>query len=258
MIRITKGAAPAILERLGKEHVRRHRRAFNRHPADYLSGERRMRIASHVYGADEVRAALIAAQHGKCCFCEVRIEHPYMHRHVEHWRPKGGVRQDSDGADEFPGYYWLAYDWDNLLLACVVCNSTFKGTCFPLADPAARARSHRDRIRAETPLLLKPDVDDPTLHIEWDDDQPRGLSPEGWKTIEVVGLIRQDDVKRTRHFQEIQQAYHRLWGIHHVDIATVREIADCYRAQLAAAVLPESPYSAMARAFLEGKPMPPP
>jgi hypothetical protein len=43
---------------------------------------------------------------------------------------------------EQPGYFWLAYVWANLFLACQLCNQSFKKNLFPLADPAKRARSH--------------------------------------------------------------------------------------------------------------------
>lgn len=254
MIRVEKGPAPEILTRLGPDWVRTHEDAFDVHEQEYLSGERSMRAASHVYGGDEVRAALAAAQHGKCCFCEVVIEHPYMHRHVEHWRPKGAVRQGADEPELHPGYYWLAYDWDNLFLACVVCNSSNKGITFPLADPVTRARSHRDPLDAETPLLLRPDAEDHHDHFEWFDDQPRGKTEKGWTTIEVVGLIRPDDVKRTRRFQKLKRAYDRLGKIYSSEDPTVREIADDYRMQLRESVLPTSPFSAMARSFLAGLP----
>ena len=145
-----------------------------------MSGERKLTIREHVYGASDVREGLAAAQHGKCCYCEVAIEHPDMLRHVEHWRPKGAVKQGSGQPLQYPGYYWLAYSWDNLLLSCGVCNSGYKSTGFPLSDNSSRARSHHAGIMAEEPELLKPDRDDPEPHIVWFDDQPRGCDHLGW------------------------------------------------------------------------------
>src|SRR5574341_1145443 len=64
---------------------------------------------------------------GKCAYCETLIaeNHP---GDIEHFRPKGRVTdsmgrqlmvQDENGEEyPHPGYYWLAYDWKNLLLAC--------------------------------------------------------------------------------------------------------------------------------------------
>ncbi|MDB5580830.1 MAG: hypothetical protein JWR80_6006 [Bradyrhizobium sp.] len=257
MIRITKGPAPAVLGRLGPVWVAVHERAFDAHAADYLGGDRKMKIAEHVYGHTTVREALAAAQHSKCCYCEVEIEHPYMLRHVEHWRPKGAVRQAAGDTDLTPGYYWLAYDWSNLLLACGVCNSGNKGTSFPLDDDTLRARSHHDPLDREQPSILKPDAEDPEPHFKWIDDQPRGLSPEGWATIEVVGLIRQDDIKRSRAFANLQRDHRRLWACHDNESPTIRAIADECRESLERSVLPRSPFSAMAKAFLAKNALPP-
>ncbi len=76
---------------------------------------------SSVYGHRAVRSALAACQFGKCCFCESKIQH-VMSGEVEHFRPKGGVRQRRSDPLDRPGYYWLAYDWSNLLLSCQSCN----------------------------------------------------------------------------------------------------------------------------------------
>lgn len=251
MIRVHKGGAPEVLGRLGPDWVMLHSDEYDAHQADYLSGKRKLTIRAHVYGASEVRETLAAAQHGKCCYCEVEIEHPYMLRHVEHWRPKGAVKQGPGELAQYPGYYWLAYDWDNLLLACGVCNSGYKSTVFPLADDSGRARNHHEAVNVEEPRLLKPDRDDPEAHIEWIDDQPRGLTDLGWKTIETVGLVREDDVKRSRAYNELRTAYHRLLkfeGQEHIEV--VQEMADDYRQKLQRSVLPTSQYSAMAKGFI--------
>jgi len=58
------------------------------------------------YKMKDVMTALHKIYHGKCAFCEQKIEFPQ----VEHFRPKNI-------------YYWLAYSWDNLLFACLGCNS---------------------------------------------------------------------------------------------------------------------------------------
>lgn len=254
MIRVHKGEAPKVLGRLGPGWIQRHGDEYDAHEADYVSGEKTMAIKDHVYGHSTVREALATAQHGKCCYCEVAIEHPYMLRHVEHWRPKGAVKQGLGQPAQYPGYYWLAYDWDNLLLSCGVCNSGYKSTVFPLADDSGRARNHREDLAVEEPQLLKPDRDDPEPHIEWIDDQPRGCSDLGWKTIETVGLVREDDVKRSRAYNELRKAHHRLLECSENEhIAVVREIADECRQKLERSVLPTSQYSAMAKAFIAAK-----
>jgi len=58
------------------------------------------------YKKEDIKKALHNIYHSKCAFCEQRVEFPQ----VEHFRPKHI-------------YYWLAYSWDNLLFACLGCNS---------------------------------------------------------------------------------------------------------------------------------------
>jgi hypothetical protein len=72
--------------------------------------------------------------HKKCAYCEIKIVRDTAD--AEHFRPKGSVRM-RDGNDKavkvavkapdgkqinHPGYFWLAYDWRNLLPSCAGCN----------------------------------------------------------------------------------------------------------------------------------------
>jgi uncharacterized protein (TIGR02646 family) len=240
VIKVTRTAEPEVLARLGPGWVRAHVKDVQEEKAKLNFGE-------GVYGHDDVRWALRQMQHSKCCYCEVHMDE-YTPRHVEHWRPKAAVKQDDDALELKPGYYWLAYKWDNLFLACTLCNSVHKRTLFPLRDPARRARSHLDSLLDEEPLLLRPDEDDPDHHIEWRHDQPRGLTDRGRATVEVVGLIRDNDSRRTELLKRLDLAHRRLLRIHgHPDF---EDDAEEYREQLRTAKRTESPFSAMARAYL--------
>lgn len=74
--------------------------------------------------------------HHKCAYCETRIVRFYGD--AEHYRPKGAVRyRVGDEGEEktaqvegqageridHPGYFWLAYNWRNLVPSCQMCNS---------------------------------------------------------------------------------------------------------------------------------------
>ncbi len=85
----------------------------------YDSGQREFEFKSSIYAAKSVKSHLIRAQHGKCCFCESKITH-VDYGDVEHFRPKSAFRQKSSDSLEKPGYYWLAYEWDNLFLSCAL------------------------------------------------------------------------------------------------------------------------------------------
>ncbi|MDY0988200.1 hypothetical protein SOM12_12310 [Flavobacterium sp. CFBP9031] len=53
----------------------------------------------------------------KCAYCE-RI---YV-LDVEHYRPKGEIRGLNNELIRNNGYYWLGYEWSNLIPACITCN----------------------------------------------------------------------------------------------------------------------------------------
>ena len=150
MIRVAKRACPDAL-RAGAERTRADRAAYDENAAAYSNGERRFDPDRAIYGHQTVRTALREAQHRKCCYCESRFD-ANAAAHVEHYRPKGAVRQDRESRRRFPGYYWLAYSWENLYWCCPVCNGR-KNDLFPLEEPTARARSHRDDVTREKPLL---------------------------------------------------------------------------------------------------------
>src|SRR5690606_11272092 len=59
----------------------------------------------------------------KCAYCE-RLEKA----DIEHYRPKKSVLGEAHD-----GYYWLCYEWTNLLPSCVKCNRDgAKLTHFPI------------------------------------------------------------------------------------------------------------------------------
>src|SRR5436305_12373624 len=114
MIRIRKPAAPpAVLAAEGMD-------ATTSNCAAYDGGITTFSFDTSLYGHDSVKRALKAAQHDKCCFCESKISH-IAYGDVEHFRPKAGYRQHPADPLSRPGYYWLAYEWSNLYLACQMC-----------------------------------------------------------------------------------------------------------------------------------------
>lgn len=154
-----------------------------------------------VYAATRVRTALEALTYGKCAYCEVPLAR--FDWDVEHFRPKGRVKERPD----HPGYYWLTYDWTNLLPSCTYCNQNRKerptfddptpGTTggkvdkFPIADENNRAMDHTHDVAVEEPLLLNPCEDDPELHLAY---EPTGRiitlngSSKGRVSIQILRL----------------------------------------------------------------------
>lgn len=142
-----------------------------------------------IYAHPEVKTVLRETQHNKCAYCESL--NPTSHDVVEHFRPKNGWQQKRGDSLSKPAYFWLSYEWDNLLFACDRCNdAAHKGNLFPLANPSQRADAENPDVANEKPLLINPYTVDPNRHIEWNRDipRPRNRSKRGSKSIEVFGL----------------------------------------------------------------------
>lgn len=165
--------------------------AFSRSPARFHSGEKKFTFDSEIYGHPDVKTALSEAQSRKCCFCESKVTH-ISYGDVEHFRPKAASCQSDGQPLERPGYFWLAYDWENLFFSCQMCNQRHKKNFFPLADPQHRARSHKDDLSAESPLFVNPADEDPEAFITFHKEVVRAVdgNPRGAITIESLGLYR--------------------------------------------------------------------
>jgi hypothetical protein len=147
------------------------------------------------------------AQHNKCGYCEQEVI-AGQPGDVEHYAPKTnvtnllarGIETENSAsikgrkieAVSVTGYWWQAYEWENYLLSCRVCNSTWKGNLFPIAE--APGHWPASQHHPNTPLLLHPfGSSDPVDHLSFDTIgaiSPRNNSPAGRATIDVCGLDR--------------------------------------------------------------------
>jgi hypothetical protein len=121
MINLTaRPKCPAVLK---SKKVQKSRRALTRKVA---RGEKLgdADFAGQSYWG-QTKELLHKYQNGKCCFCERRRD-AKLEADVEHFRPKLKVTENAG----HPGYWWLAYEWSNLLFACKACNSGHKKTIF--------------------------------------------------------------------------------------------------------------------------------
>ncbi len=149
----------------------------------------------------EVRDQLKEIFYKKCAYCESRSNKP----EVEHYRPKKEVSEDS----LHPGYYWLCYEWTNLLPSCRYCNTEGgKGNYFPVAgqrvfeSPIENDKFIKDRCKisatellAEKPLLLNPEVDEVEDYFTFNvNGAIVGADAEnrGKETIKICNLNRDD------------------------------------------------------------------
>ena len=212
MIRVRKPArAPLHLRTQGARALRALAADHARDPRGYAKGTQRFTFDSTLYGHASVKQALLTAQHGKCAFCESKVTH-ISYGDVEHFRPKGGWRQKEGGALQHPGYYWLAYVWENLFLACTLCNQQFKRNLFPLQTPARRARHHGEDVSTEEPLLIDPGAEDPEAFISFRDEVPFALggNARGRATIRHLGLAREALAERRRDRLGLVRTLHKL------------------------------------------------
>ncbi len=166
-------------------------------------GELKEKLAEHVF-------------HGKCAYCESRYV-SVSPGDAEHYRPKGKVTVlDDQGKTQVieghKGYYWLAWDWRNLLPACSSCNSSKKLNHFPLP----RGKKHITKPecdtaaldRLEKPLLLNPYRDDPAEYLAFDENGSVAAidgNPRGEASIRIYGLDR--DTLRVERAEELEGAW---------------------------------------------------
>jgi uncharacterized protein (TIGR02646 family) len=144
---------------------------------------------------------------GKCAYCEVHVLQVDQEGQVEHYRPRRRVT----GEPAHPGYWWLAYEIENLLPTCGLCNgASNKGNRFPL-DGGARV-SAPGPLGDERPLLLHPYEDEPQRHLAFlATGDVEGRTERGRRTIEICGLRRLRDVRAEAQQQLVADM--RLAGV---------------------------------------------
>jgi hypothetical protein len=140
---------------------------------------------------------------GNCAMCESPVE-PSPHGAetrranvnagaVRRFRPGNEVRSQAPG-ERFDGYWWLAYEWDNLLLICDQCQRA-RLNLFPIEGPRASPGDRGEHLLTERPLLLDPCRDDPETYLSFDDKgrvRRRERNRRAEATITAFALNRPD------------------------------------------------------------------
>lgn len=129
-------------------------------------------------GFREVHEVLVVMNGGlfHCMYCEcdrgaVRKK-GQLRATVEHWYPK---RRDP----------LKTFDWDNLFLACGICNTFLKGDDFP-EDAAGQ------------PMLLNPVVDDPLAELVFSPSTGAYVAQAGSKGEETLSFFELDQLDKQR------------------------------------------------------------
>jgi hypothetical protein len=205
----------------------------------YLAGRRKAEkpvVKSEVYaGQKDYYSTLDGLFRGKCAYCETNI-YQTSSGDIEHFRPKGKVKDYGSGRTvtavingsevEHPGYYWLAYDPQNLLYSCELCNrpnkrrsggrTIGKHDYFPLEN-GFRATQPGEEVN-ELPSLINPlsqnPEDYPENHFEMDKSGVlASKTTRGRICIDLLGLNDRDlpNARRAKYL-EVEQLV-RNWYV---------------------------------------------
>jgi len=112
---------------------------------------------------DTTLKTLTKLYYNKCACCE-RSRGEELE--VDHYRPKKTRSSKINPEFNHPGYYWLTYEWSNLMPLCSNCNKA-KSNYFPLKDNSKRISEHTyqsaynifELQSAEEPLFVHPEID---------------------------------------------------------------------------------------------------
>jgi uncharacterized protein (TIGR02646 family) len=173
-------------------------KSCQRNIRELLEGSTDHKFNNHYYAHKTVRKGLNELYHDKCAYCESDTRATAESR-IDHYRPKSEVKEDP----QHPGYYWLAYEWSNLVPACEKCNNA-KSSFFPIdtegkrvmgpvfddkrnLDCLAASKIYRD----EKPLILHPEIDEPERHIIFlTNGSLKDITQRGKWTIQICKLNR--------------------------------------------------------------------
>lgn len=141
----------------------------------------------------ELKEHLHKVFHGKCGYCETKIESPELGT-VDRYRPNNGVRDENEFHQDL--YWWLTFEWDNLIYCCKQCNQ-YKGNYFP--TKGRRILNEKDDLATEYRMLVNPYEDNPSDHFSYDDSgNIHAMTEEGYQTIELLRLDRTDLLEKRK------------------------------------------------------------
>jgi|GEM_PF-1384547 len=259
--------------------------AFHTNPANFKNEQKitTEKFNFDVYKNRELAKELERVFGKKCAYCESDFAH-VMPKDVEHFRPKNEIETATGNLQ--PGYFWLAGEWTNLLVACIDCNRSRnhevpglpkeirlgKKAQFPLSDETYRLRAqaaltNEDNVR----LLLDPCNDEPENHLTFDEDGlvlPRKdaqgqESEKGKASISVFALQRKALVEKRRQIlndlkSSIDQLsylvknHNKLKGLNatQADLDENTDQMQKIMGKLAGMLRREAPYQALLRGYI--------
>ncbi len=175
-------------------------------------------VKSSIY-RDTTIDALVKLYEDKCAICERKRGDELE---VDHYRPKKERNFSTKPKYNHTGYYWLAYEWSNLIPLCSKCNNK-KSNKFPLNTniESHRATDEKEEGKIlsalydpiflqekEKPLLINPEIDiQPEVHVKYlPSGAIVGRTANGKETIHVLKLNRKTLLRERK---EVIQKYLR-------------------------------------------------
>ncbi|MDW8852897.1 hypothetical protein SD960_22550 [Flavobacterium sp. MMLR14_040] len=216
-----RGVCPAVLNNTGGNKITietdSNNTLYDSFTADYNDRIRKWDIKTEIYGHSNIKNRLRSSQYGKCAFCESNVS-SISHGDIEHFRPKKYWIQNDKKGEQGPGYYWLAYDFTNLLFSCQICNQRQKKNYFPIRRPEFRAHNHHyaTYLIKEKPFFVNPIEENPKYLIGFKEAEAIGKDKNhrGKKTIKALGLNRRGEKgisdlyeMRLQHYQNTKNSY---------------------------------------------------
>lgn len=160
--------------------------------------------------------------HSKCGYCESNSLAAATLR-VDHYRPKNQVLNTLGHI----GYYWLGYEWSNLILACEKCNRK-KSNHFPIENEVDRIHNpvlganglpnqdyriiSSNVLQSERALILNPEIDNVDDHLYFKPNGEIGyLTNKGERTVGLCGLNREDlIIARKKIIEDYRNSFIRI------------------------------------------------
>ena len=193
MIHIVRGPEPEFLRSekvlAAKDKLRK----------SFENAARQERFRFEISLLGQVKGDLMKMCNNKCAYCESMLD-VVSTGDVENFRPKAGARGLGKEYAQYH-YWWLAYDWNNLLVACPMCNQKYKRDFFPLEDESLRAPigATGQALLDEKALLVDPCIDNPEEHFEFKADGTiEALTKKGKVSCEILGLTRDELVRKRK------------------------------------------------------------
>jgi len=140
---------------------------------------------------DSILEDLLVLYSNKCAYCERSCGTELQ---IDHYRPK---KAREIGSKEFQhtGYYWLTYEWTNLMPLCSNCNQN-KSNFFPIKKSRVTDHKHINSYdiswlnQQEEPLFINPEIEKiPLNHFKYlPNGEVVGRTDEGKYTVKYYLL----------------------------------------------------------------------